>query len=336
MKRQTAASAVVLHEALPANARTDELDALVQVEQVSIALERLGWNVSTLATDLDLGKTLKELRRRPPDCVFNLVESLDGNGRLIHLVPSLLSAAGIAYSGCDAEAIFLTSQKLVAKRWMALHGVPTPAWLSSGESIRQDRKPWIVKSVWEHASLGLDDDSVVHGKQALQRRLDECKSAHGGEWFAERFIAGREFNISLIEESGEPRILPIAEINFEGYPSDKPKIVGYAAKWDVAAIEYHNTPRSFPRLSDAQDERLQAIARKCWKIFGLHGYARVDIRMDEQGVAWVLEINTNPCLSHDAGYAAAATEARMSYERLVETIMDAALQNDNNQVERVV
>jgi D-alanine-D-alanine ligase len=335
MSRKQPASVVIVHEALASNARTDELDALVQVEQVGVALESLGWSVRTLPTDLNFAKTLAELQRQRADCVFNLVESLDGNGQLVNLIPSLLAAGGFAFTGSDADAIFLTSQKLLAKRWMALHGVPTPAWLASGDLLRQSRKAWIVKSVWEHASLGLDDDCVVRGKKALQSRFEHCKATYGGDWFAERYIDGREFNISVIEESGEPRILPIAEIRFKDFPADKPRIVGYAAKWDVAADEYYNTPRFFPRLSDAEDERLRAVVRKCWSIFRLKGYARVDIRLDESGVPWVLEVNTNPCLSQDAGFVAAATEASIVFERMIETIMDAALERSDNTIERV-
>jgi len=335
MNQNQAASVVILHEAMPANARTDELDALVQVEEVTRALESLGWAVSTLSTDLNFDKTLSELRRRRADCVFNLVESLNGNGQLINLVPSLLSAGGFAFTGSDADAMYLSSQKLLAKRWMALHGVPTPAWLSAGDQLRPDRKPWIVKSVWEHASLGIDDGSVVRGKKALQKRFAKSKATYGGEWFAERYIDGREFNISVIEEAGEPRILPIAEIRFNNFPTDKPRIVGYAAKWDVAADEYYNTPRFFPRLTDKEDERLHAVVRKCWHIFRLKGYARVDIRMDAKGVPWVLEVNTNPCLSQDAGFVAAASEAGVIYERMIETIMDAALAHDAGAIEHV-
>ena len=335
MIRKQSTTVVILHEDLPENARTDELDALVQVEEVQAALARLGWDVSTLPTDLNLSRTLSELQHRDADCVFNLVESLDGSGRLINLVPSLLSAANMTFTGCDADAMFLTSQKLIAKRWMTLHGVPTPTWVSAADQVRQDRKPWIVKSVWEHASLGIDDGSVVRGKKALQRRLAHCREKYGGEWFAERYIDGREFNISVLEEAGEPRILPIAEIRFKNFPDNKPRIVGYAAKWDVAADEYYDTPRFFPRLTDAEDERLHEVVRKCWNIFRLRGYARVDIRMDSRGVPWVLEVNTNPCLSMDAGFVAAAAEASIVYERLIEKIMDAALERNSSAVDRV-
>lgn len=325
MKNRQPPSIVVLHAAFADDARIDDLDALVQADQVSAALKRLGWDVSRIATTLDFGATVAELVRRGPDCVFNLVESLGGSGRLITVVPAFLSAAGFAFTGSDDTAIFMSSQKLLAKRWLTLHGLPTPKWYSSGESIDHDNKPWIVKSVWEHASLGIDDLSVVRGKRALLERLDQRVESFGGEWFAERYIEGREFNISVIEEDGVPRVLPIAEIDFRDYPSGKPRIVGYAAKWQEDAPEYRNTERVFPALDDALETRLHHVVVKCWQIFRLRGYARIDVRLDRQGVPWVLEVNANPCLSKDAGFVAAAAEANLGYEEVIEAVVSAAL-----------
>ena len=217
-----------------------------------------------------------------------------------------------------------------------MHGVPTPAWLEANDAADRDGQAWIVKSVWEHASLGLDDGCIVRGKAALAARLDRSAASFGGEWFAERYIDGREFNISVIEEAGAPRVLPVAEIRFDAFPDDKPKIVGYAAKWDTDAPEYRNTPRVFPNLARAKEMRLHELAKKCWKIFRLRGYARVDIRMDDRGVPWVLEINANPCLSSDAGFVAAAAEGNLGYEKIIEAIMDAALRPDLRPIENTI
>ncbi|HNP34259.1 MAG TPA: hypothetical protein PKK10_00290 [Woeseiaceae bacterium] len=315
----------ILHEAQAPDARPDNLDALVQVAEVRAALEARGHRVSIRAIDLDFGNLLDALKQSQPDCVVNLVESLGGSDRLITIVPALLAAAGVPFTGSTAEAISLSTNKLIAKRWMTAHEVATPGWLGSDEVAGADGGSWIVKSVWEHASLGIDEYSVVQGGRATAARLQQRRDVFGGEWFAERFVAGREFNVSVLEIAGEPNVLPIAEINFDGFPTGKPKIVGYAAKWQVDATEYHNTPRVFPALGKDVDTRLRQLARTCWKIFGLGGYARVDIRMDESGTPWVLEVNANPCLSQDAGFAAAAEEAGLGYGQLIETILDAAL-----------
>ena len=316
-------TAVVLHEPLEATARPDELDALVQVEEVSAALQRLGWAVSTLPVDLDARGWSERLRAERPAFVFNLVESLAGSGRLIAMVPSLLEALGVPFSGSGADALYQSSHKLLAKRWMALNGVPTAAWFEPAAGAAPDDGRWIVKSVWEHASLGIDDASVVSGADALRARLDERRGRFGGEWFAERFLDGREFNISLIEEDGRPRVLPVAEIRFDGLAEGAERIVGYAAKWDAESPEYVNTPRFFPALDAGLQQRLHDLALECWRLFGLRGYARVDVRLDREGSPWVLEVNANPCLSSDAVFAAAAARGGRSFDAVVSAIVAA-------------
>jgi D-alanine-D-alanine ligase len=316
---------VILHEVAAPDARPDNLDALVQVAEVHAALDTLGHSVRVLATDLDFASLLAELKSSPPDCVFNLVESLAGSDRLITLVPSLLATAGVCFTGGTAEAVSLSTNKIAAKRWMRAHDIATPDWFAEDVQAHEGASRWIVKSVWEHASLGIDADSVVNNGRDAVTRMQQRRLEFGGEWFAERFVAGREFNISMLEIDGAPRVLPIAEIRFDNFPADVPKIVGYAAKWDTGAAEYRDTPRFFPALTSDEQRQLESLASRCWQLFGMRGYARVDVRMDSQGMPWVLEVNANPCLSGDAGFAAAGAVAGLSYERLIESIFCASL-----------
>jgi D-alanine-D-alanine ligase len=153
----------------------------------------------------------------------------------------------------------------------------------------------------------------------LEARAQEL----GGACFAERYIAGREFNLSLLAGPAGPQVLPPAEIVFDGFTDDMPRIVDYRAKWDAAAFAYHHTPRRFDFAANDHDllTRLQVMARHCWESFGLQGYARVDFRVDEAGRAWVLEINANPCLAPDAGFAAALERAGVSYAEAVGRIL---------------
>jgi D-alanine-D-alanine ligase len=318
-------SVLILHENLGANARVDEADALQQVAEVGEALSRLHWNVTTQSIDLDLASGLQRLRAQETGCVFNLVESLGGRGELIGLVPALLESASIPFTGAGSIAINLTSHKMLAKRFMRLDGIPTPDWhAGAGDGVSGDAS-WIVKSLWEHASLGLDDGAVVKDPAAAEARIRKCTESYGGQWFAERYIEGREFNISLIEQNGQALVLPLAEMTFVDYPPEKPKIVGYAAKWDESAPEYRATERRFPVLPEADRQALQTVARRCWSLFGLRGYARVDVRLDEHGIPWVLEINANPCLTRNAGFVAATLEAGMRYRQVIEMILHAAM-----------
>jgi D-alanine-D-alanine ligase len=310
---------VLLHDGAAAAGRRDSSDTLLEAQAIAATLERLGFETATLPVGLDLGAVERSLRELAPHAVFNLVESLEGRGRLLHLVPALLESLRLPFTGCSAHALATTSHKVAAKKLLRQADIATPAEL--GEP--GDDGPWIVKSVFEHASLGLDDSSVVGDARSAKRILEARRAEFGGEWFAERFVPGRELNVAILAAQPGPRVLPVAELEFEGYPPGKPAIVGYAAKWDVDSFEYRHTLRSFdvePELA----RRAERLALACWDLFGLDGYARVDFRVDASGLAFVLEINANPCLSPDAGFAAALERAGVDYgDAIASLVADA-------------
>jgi D-alanine-D-alanine ligase len=251
-----------------------------------------------------------------------LVESVAGRGDLIYVVPSLLESLQVPFTGSSALAQWRTSNKLTAKRRLAKNGIATPEIFLSRHAVARGG-PWIVKSVWEHASLGLDEDSVVADGAAVSALIERREREHGGQWFAEEFVLGRELNVAILAGDADPSVLPVAEIRFEGFPEGKPRIVGYAAKWDPTSPEYAGTVRSF-----AVESRLGATAAKialeCWELFELAGYARVDFRVDDRERLWVLDINANPCLSPDAGFAAMLDAAHVPFaDALARVIADA-------------
>ncbi len=318
----------VVHQQVPDDAPADERDVLDEAAAVGAALAAAGHEVRTVACSLNLQALLDHPAVRGADVVFNLVESLAGNGRLIHLPPAALEAAGIPVTGNSAAAQFLTSGKLLAKRMLRAAGIPTAPWVGGEDPAPPGgaAADWIVKSVWEHASVGLDDASVLRGVTAAEAA--GVAAGRGRGWFAERFLDGREFNLALLETaSGALRVLPPAELVFVDYPPQKPRIVGYDAKWNEATFECGHTVRRFvDRAAEScLCARLEALARDCWRLFGLAGYARVDFRADAAGEVSVLEVNANPCLAPDGGFAAALQAAGISYGDAVCGLVAAAL-----------
>ena len=313
----------ILHGAVAPDAGPDEQDALVQAEWIGRTLAGLGYTPVAVPLSLDLAAARGRLAALEPAFVVNIVESLDGQGRLIHLAPALLDALGLPYTGSATEAIFLTSHKPLAKQMMAAAGIATPPWVA-GAAAPAFPGPYIVKSVWEHASIGIDDSSIVGDARKLRALLRRRQKRHGGDWFAERFVDGREFNLALIAGPAGMELLPPAEMLFRDYPPDKPRIVDYAAKWDAGSFAYNNTIRrfDFPAEDAGLLERLRAAALGCARLFDLHGYARVDVRVDAAGTPWVLEINANPCLAPDAGFAAAAAAAGLDGPTMLQRIVD--------------
>jgi D-alanine-D-alanine ligase len=319
---------VVLHGKVAEGAGKDELDVLVQRDAVSAALADLGYDPVALPFSLDVGGVIRGLGALRPAFVFNLVEAVEGRGRLIHLAPSLLDHLELPYTGSRTEAIFLTSNKILGKRILRAAGIPTPPWFTFHDPQRQPpvhSGPYIVKSVWEHASIGLDEESLVWATNPgeLRRILEERRERLAGQCFAEAYIDGREFNLALLADRDGPEVLPPAEIRFEDYPTGKPRLVSYRAKWDEDSFEYRHTRRSFefPGEDRRLLEGLAQTALECWRAFELRGYARVDFRVDHEGRAWVLEVNANPCLSPDAGFAAATERAATAYSRVIARIV---------------
>jgi len=320
--RRPAHKVAILYGAVAADAAPDEQDVLVEVETARAALAALGFAPVILPVTLDLEAARQRLMHLRPVLVFNLVESLEGKDRLIHLAPALLESLGLPFTGSGADAAYVTSNKPLAKRLMRAAGIATPAWAEPGQ-LPEFGGPYIVKSVWEHASIGIDDGSVVAERARLPALLRKRQRRHGGEWFIEAYIDGREFNLSLLAGESGVELLPPAEMCFVGYPPGKPRIVNYAAKWDDASFEYHATPRRFDFPAADRDllTRLEETAKACWRLFGLRGYARIDCRIDATGEVQVLEVNINPCLSPDAGFAAAASRAGLDLQGIVARIL---------------
>ena len=319
--------AVVLHGEVPEGAGRDEQDVLVQSGHVSRSLAELGYKPSVIAVSADFVRLIDHLNILQPDFAFNLVESILGQGRLIHMVPSILDYLKIPYTGSQTEAIFITSQKLLAKKFMRSSGLDTPPWISTDEPGANSFMPgyYVIKSTWEHASLGLDEDSIVsiQNEKKLHKIMKTKRVCLGGDCFAETFIAGREFNLSLLAGPDGPEVMPPAEILFDDYPPGKHRVVGYRAKWDEDSFEYRHTPRTFDfSVEDAPLlKQLTDLALECWQLFDLKGYARIDFRVDETRKPWILEINTNPCLSPDAGFYAAAKRAKLKFNHVIERII---------------
>jgi D-alanine-D-alanine ligase len=314
--------AVILYNELSESAGPDERDVLDQVALVAEMLDKLGIESQRAEFSLNLQKVRDELSRLKPDFVFNLVESVNNRGNLIFLAPSLLNSMGIPFTGGSLETIFLTSSKTLTKQLMRDAGIPTPFWYQGNGSFLPDLgKRYIVKPIWEDGSLGLDEDSIFEGSSPKLAEI--LNSIDYNTHFIEEFVDGREFNISILAGQDGPLLLPPAEIIFRNYAPDKPRVVGYSAKWIENSFEYINTNRTFDMSPNDQPllSTMGDICLHCWKTFRVNGYARVDFRVDSAGNPWVLEINVNPCISKDSGFYAACTQAGIPFDEAVRSII---------------
>ncbi len=322
---------VILHSEVAPDAAEDELDCLRQAKTIAETVTALGDAPILLPFVLDLSATMAKLALIKPDMVFNLVETVAARGSMAYFAPALLDVLRIPYTGSRTAAMFLTSSKPLAKKMLAANGIATPNWIAADETHCASGRPcaYLIKPCWEDASVGLDEEAFLPSADAetALRALRERQKKLNLECFAEAYIDGREFNIALLAVAGGVIVLPPAEILFLNYPPDKLKMLDYRAKWVEDSFEYENTVRTLKiKTQDAGlADRLRETALACWRLFGLRGYARIDFRVDAQGQPWVLEINANPCLSPDAGFAAALEHAGIPYSEAIDNILHDAL-----------
>lgn len=306
--------------------RPDEQDTIDTAKAVARSLSRLGFATEILTvrpglTDLD------QLAARKPYAVFNLVEALGGKAAKAEEAPIRLEELGLVTTGASGSAYIASNSKISTKERLASEGIPAPAYWAAGEKVPATETV-IIKSIDEHGSLGMDEGSVVDGREA-QSEIARREAEFGGRFFAEEYIAGREFNVSVIETRSGPGVLPIAEIDFSKLPENTLPIVDFAAKWDAAAPTYHEMERCFglERREPELAREIRDLSLATWHALGLSGYARVDFRVGNNGQVYVLEANANPCLAPDAGFAAAAAEAGLTYDDIISSIVDVAVQN---------
>lgn len=318
---------LVLHSDIGSDPPPDELDTLIAAEAVREALVARGHRVSLAAFTVDQDRFERLLDHEQADVVFNLVEGIGGLGQHAPIAPRMLDEFDAVFTGATAVAMAQTNDKPLTKRKLRAAGIATPDWSEPDAWKGLKDTTYIVKSALEDASFCLDDFSIVSGREQVKVRAADCYLKHGGRWFAEEFIDGREFNISMLEGPNGLQILPMAEMVFESWPEHRPRIVGYTAKWSEGSLEAIRTVRRF----GVEDEELKLAAKmrqacvQSWELFELTGYARVDFRVTPEGDPLVLEINTNPGIAPDAGFAAAAAQAGMGYDEMIARIIDSAV-----------
>jgi D-alanine-D-alanine ligase len=305
-----------------------EHEILETVDVVAGHLKQAGYQVGRLGVQRDPAVLLDGLRAERPDVVFNLFEGLADHYETEAHVAGLLEWLGVPFTGCPSQAMVLARNKHGAKLLLRGAGLPTPAFFVVERLPVLScplKWPVIVKPANQDASIGLDQGSVVTDLERLNRRVGYLLERYGPPVLIEQFIAGREFNVGLIE-APQLRVLPLAEILFlEKDPSVWP-IVTYDAKWKPGSRDYEATPPSYPaKVSPRLAARLAALAEQAFRLFGCRDYARVDFRVSPAGKPYVLEVNANPDFSPTAGLAGGLAAAGITHAQFTLALVHNAL-----------
>jgi len=298
-----------------------DAECLIQLNELETALKELNINYEKFIFTSDLSEIAKKLLEYRPNLAFNFIENSPDLPEIDHLPPLLLEGLNIPYTGGNAVSFIMTTNKLLAKQNFNKFGIATPEWRESNTfdlNIQENfESPLIIKNYLYDSSYGISQKSIVHNTKELLNFLESDDKGVKNNWFAERYIEGREFNVSLLSCSGKPKTLPIAELFLS--KTEEFSIYDYSSKWDKNSGKYWEIERTFE--FDEKDynllEELKQISLKCWDIFKLKGYARIDYRVDKNNKIWVLEINVNPAFAKDAGFIAAAEKMGLSYNDIV-------------------
>jgi D-alanine-D-alanine ligase len=316
-----------------------ELAVIEAVVAVETACRDAGWEtcrivVGSRGSDAGRGwarHLVADLEREQPDVVLNLIESVDGISSLEVAAAWLLELSGVPYTGAPPRALQLALDKSIAKAVLAARGVPVAAGLvmETGDEPLPPRLRWplIVKPVREDGSNGITQDSVVADEAALRRRVAQVVAEFLQPALVEEYVDGREINVAMLGEGDSLEMLPLAEIDFAGYPEGRRRIVTYDAKWDPGSQEYTGTVSVAAKdMDEGLRKRLAAVALAAHRAIGVRDYARVDIRLDPERGPIVLEVNPNPDISPDAGIARTAARVGMSHSALVQRIVNMAIE----------
>ena len=300
-----------------------DLAILGTVGAVEASLASEGNTIVRIAVHPD-SKWIDRLRRAHVDLVFNLCESIDGVAALEPVVISVLELLGLPYTGSSSWTTSLCLRKHVVNGALERAGLPVPkfAVVRRGSAVPSVGFPAICKPAAEDASVGIEQRSVVRTTRALAERSDAMLE-RWDEVLVQRFIEGREVNVGILGDA----VLPIAEIDFGNMPKGMWRIVTYRSKWEEGCDEdLGSAPRCPARLPASVATQLRRIAVAAWRIAGGSGYGRVDMRIDERGRPWILEVNANPDIAPDAGLARMARVAGIDYGSLVRRVCELGLQ----------
>jgi len=298
---------------------------------VLATLRRLGHEVRPLGVADELLPIRQAITGFRPHLCFNLLMHFHDAGVYDSAVVSWLELMKMPYTGCNPRGLLLAGDKALSKKILQYHRIRTPRFLSfpRGRAMRALPKalrfPLIVKSKSEHASTGISQSSIVRDEEALRERAEFVHRNVGTAAIAEEYIEGRELTVGVL---GNKRLeaFPVWEMFFDALPEGAPAIATSRVKWDQGyqrKIGLRTGPAE--GLSEDEEQRIQKVAKRVYRALELSGYGRIDLRLDGDGVPWILEANPNPDLCFGEDFAESAEKVGYSYEEVVQRILNLGL-----------
>jgi D-alanine-D-alanine ligase len=285
--------------------------------RVQDALERLGHEV----VQVDVGDDLvARLTIERPDLAFVALHGRDGEDGTVQ---ELLEVMGIPYTGSGISACIRASDKVLAKHAMLDAGIPTPDFFAFSETAFRElgaaqalpaieerlQFPIVVKPASQGSALGIkfartaaDVPGALVAAFSYDRKV-----------LLERHIAGRDLAVSIIDDGGAPRALPIVEA-----VPEQEDFYDFESRYEIGRTRFVCPAE----LDVGVAERAGEIALDVYRLLGCSGFARVDLMLGEEGL-FVLEVNPIPGLTETSLLPQAADAAGIGFDELIERIVGA-------------
>lgn len=307
-----------------------EFDSKETINDLAEAIKANGHSVDVI----DVKDGLKEVligKKESIDLVFNVAEGLIGEEREA-LVPRICEELSIPFTAAGSETAIITLNKAKTKEILENNRIATPKFQvfeNENEELKDLEFPLLVKPLFEGSSKGLFNENLVNDKGSLKKIIIKILEEYKQPAIVEEFLDGREFTVSVIGYK-EPIILPIVEIKFNHLPPDIHPMDSYEAKWVYDNPEAEHDPLVCPAEVDNElENKIKETALKTFKVLNHKDWARIDIRLDKNGVPNVLEVNTPPGFMKDpkenSRLPRAAYAKGWSYEKLIGEVIKSAV-----------
>ncbi|MBD3351636.1 MAG: hypothetical protein GF364_09140 [Candidatus Lokiarchaeota archaeon] len=313
-----------------------EFDSKDTINAVTNSIKELGFQIFLVEFDDDFVENLKSIN---PNLVFNIVEGFQGEDRESQ-APAIYEFLGIPYTGSTPMGHMFGLDKIMAKRVMEHNGVQTAPFQVFDTPIDGSLDfsvgfPAIVKPAHEGSSIGIHNDSVVNTLGELRKQVNHIINTYKQEALVEKYIIGREFNQAIIGNEN-PIQFPIVEIDYSYLPDDIGKFSSYEVKTTLDDPGSTICPAD---ITEEQEKRISAATLAAYRACKVRDYCRIDLRMDEEGEIYILELNTIPGIApgieENNSMPKAVRVYGWTYTQMIGAIIEAALERydfdlDNN------
>ena len=300
--------------------------------QIENALSHGGHETRRVMVDSSVEPVVHALTSDRPDLVINMAEAFAGKSALESNIAALLNLLDLRYTGSSPAGLLVAGDKTLSKKVLRFHGIKTPEFATVYRGMvdwaGDVQFPLIVKPPQEDASLGITHKSIVRDVKELLEKIAELQGEYQQPALAEQFVEGREFYVGVLGNANA-RALPVIELDFSKFPADRPRIASWEAKWgdegDAKGAEFEGTESIFPEdLPDELRDRMQKVAVDAFHALRLRDYARVDMRVNDAGDVYVIEVNPNCYLEAKSEFARAAERDGIAYDQLIGQIVELA------------